>query len=112
MKPAITVLMLCSIGAAMWGCAMNRAAAEEITIEGIYLKNLDHPFSGPAIMASGGPYCFSGARAQELAALKDKTRIRVSGRLVTRKRKIPEAGTFREITDNVIEVSKVTVISD
>ena len=110
MKPAMTVLMLCSIVAAMWGCAMKTAPAEELTIEGIYLKCLDHPFSGPALMTGGGYYFISGARAQDLAGLKDKTAIRVSGRLVSRKRKIPEAGTFREITENVIEVTRITVL--
>lgn len=83
---------------------MNRAAAEEITVEGIYIKNLDHPFSGPAVLAGGGHYRFSGERAKDLAALKDKTKIKISGRLYTRKRSIPEAGTFREITEQVIEV--------
>jgi hypothetical protein len=111
MKPAMTFLMVCSIIAALCGCAMKTATAEEITIEGIYLKSLDHPFSGPAIMASGGYYLISGEHAKDLAALKDKTKIKISGRLYTRKRSIPEAGTFSEITENIIEVTKFTVIS-
>jgi hypothetical protein len=110
MKPAMTVLMLCGIVAVLWGCTMKAAKAEEITIEGVYVKSLDHPFSGPAIMASGGQYRLSGERAKDLAALKDKTKIKLSGRLYTRKRSIPESGTFREITEQVIEVTKVTVI--
>jgi hypothetical protein len=92
------------------GCAMNRAAAEEITVEGIYIKNLDHPFSGPAVLASGGQYRLSGERAQDLSALKDRAKVKITGKLYTRKRSIPEAGTFREITEQVIEVTKVTVI--
>ena len=77
-------------------------------MEGVYVKSLDHPFW--AIMAIGGYYFFSGTRAKDLAAVKDKTKIKISGRLYTRKRRIPEAGTFREITEYVIEVTKITVI--
>ena len=50
-------LAVCSIVITLSGCAMKTATAEEITIEGVYVKSLDHPFSGPAIMASGGYYC-------------------------------------------------------
>jgi len=89
---------------------MKTATAEEITLEGVYVKDTGHPFSGPAIIAAGGYYRLSSERAQEMAALKDKTKIKISGRLYTRKRSIPEAGTFREITEQVIEVTKVTVI--
>jgi hypothetical protein len=110
MKSAIKIFMLCSIVAAMWGCAMNTATAEEIIIEGIYVKSLGHPFSGPAIMANGGYYFVSGEHVKDLAVLTDKTRITVSGRFYTRKKSIPEAGTFREITENVIEVTGVTVL--
>jgi len=103
-------LAVCSIVITLSGCAMKTATAEEVTIEGVYVKSLDHPFSGPAIMASGGYFFVSGERAKDLAALKDKTKIKISGRLFTRKRRIPEAGTFREITEQVIEITKVTVI--
>ena len=103
-------LAVCSIAIPLSGCAMNRAAAEEITVEGIYIKNLDHPFSGPAIMASGGQYRLSGERAQDLSALKDRTKVKITGKLYTKKRSIPEAGGFREISEQVIEVTKITVI--
>jgi hypothetical protein len=110
-KILLISLAACTIVTVLSGCAMKRAAAEEITIEGIYVKTLDHPFSGPAVMARGGYYFMSGERAKDLTNLKDKTKVRVSGRLYTRKKNIPEAGTFREITEQVIEVSKFTVIS-
>ena len=103
-------LAVCSIVITLSGCAMKTATAEEITLEGVYVKDAGHPFSGPAIMASGGYYRLSGERAKDLAALKDKTKIKISGRLYTKKRNIPEAGTFREITEQVIEVTKVIVI--
>ena len=103
-------LAVCSIVTALSGCAMKTATAEEITMEGVYVKDVGHPFSGPAIMAAGGYYRLSGERAKDLAELKDKTKIKISGRLYTRKRNVPEAGTFREITEQAIEVTKVTVI--
>ena len=103
-------LAVCSIVITLSGCAMKTATAEEITLEGVYVKDAGHPFPGPAIMAAGGYYRLSGERAQEMAALKDKTKIKIRGRLYTKKRNIPEAGTFREITEQVIEVTKVTVI--
>jgi len=89
---------------------MNRAAAEEITIEGIYIKNLDHPFSGPAVLARGGQYRLSGEHAQDLSAFKDRAKVKITGKLYTKKKSIPEAGGFREISEQVIEVTKVTLI--
>ena len=109
-KILLIPLAVCAIVATVWGCAMKTATAEEITVEGVYMKDAGHPFSGPAVLGSGGQYRVSGARTQELSALKGGTKIKISGRLYTRKRSIPEAGTFREITEQVIEVTKVTVI--
>jgi hypothetical protein len=110
MKTAVKIVLLCSIVSLAGGCAMNHVAADEITIEGVYVKTLSHPFTGPAIMAGGGYYFLSGKHAEDLAELKDKTNVRVSGRLYTKKKRIPQAGTFKEITEQVIEVTTFTVI--
>jgi hypothetical protein len=92
------------------GCHMDTAKSEEITIEGIFCKDTGHPFPGPAIMGQGGYYRLRGENAQKIYTLRDKTKIRVSGRLYTSKRTIPEAGTFREITEKIIEVKSFEVI--
>jgi hypothetical protein len=94
----------------MMGCHMDTVKSEEITIEGIYYKDTGHPFSGPAIMGVGGYYRLSGENAQKIYALKDKTKIRVTGRFYTTKRTIPEAGRFREITEKIMEVKSFEVI--
>ncbi len=104
-------LAVCSIVITLSGCAMKTATAEEITIEGVYVKDAwIIPFQGQRLWPAAGIIVVSGERAKDLAALKDKSKIKISGRLYTRNRSIPEAGTFREITEQVIEVTKVIVI--
>ena len=95
----------------MMGCLMDRVRSEEITIEGIYCKDVGHPFPGPAIQGEGGFYRLSGENAKKINRLKDKTKIKVSGILHNNKRMIPEAGSFRELTEKVIEVKFYKVLN-
>jgi hypothetical protein len=95
----------------MMGCLKDRAKSEEITIEGIYCKDIGHPYPGPALLGAGGYYRLSGENAQIIHRLKDKTKIKVSGRLHANKRMIPEAGTLRELIENVIEVKSFKVLN-
>ena len=105
LKMKITIIAVVSVILVItMGCLMDKVKSEEITIEGIYCKDVGHPFSGPAILGAGGYYRLSGENAQKIISLKDKTKIKVSGRLYTNKRMIPEAGKLREITEKVIEV--------
>lgn len=92
------------------GCHVETVKPEEITIQGVYYKDTGHPFSGPAIMAKGGYYRLTGAKAQKLNLLGDATKIKVRGKLFTTKRTIPESGRLREISEKVIEVQSFEVI--
>ncbi len=92
------------------GCVKESLPTEEITVEGEFIKDLGHPFSGPAIMADGEYYRISGENAQEITAIEDNTKIKVTGSLSEQKMSIPEAGEFREITERVIDVKSFEIL--
>ncbi len=83
---------------------------QQITIEGIFIRELGHPFSGPAIMAKEGYYRISGDCQAQINALKDQTKIKVTGTVATQRRSIPEAGRFTEITEKIIYVTSFQII--
>ena len=111
LKMKIIIAVVSVILVVMMGCLMDRVRSEEITIEGIYCKDVGHPFPGPAILGAGGFYRLSGENAKKINRLKDKTKIKVSGILHNNKRMIPEAGSFRELTEKVIEVKFYKVLN-
>lgn len=74
-------------------------------IEGTFIKDLGHPFSGPALIVSGGDYYrLNGDKAEQIFELDDKTKITVTGKVTEIKRTIPEGGGFSEITEKIITV--------
>ncbi len=105
-KTVVISLILVATG----GCHVETVRSEVITIEGIYYKDIGHPFPGPAVMAAGGYYRLSGDAAQNMQRLGDETRVKVKGKLYTRKRTIPEGGRLREITEHVLEVQSFEVV--
>ncbi len=109
-KAILCTVILIIVFISINGWAMGIFKTKEMTVEGIYLRDLGHPFFGPALMGEGGYYRLSGDAAREIYTLKDSSKIRVSGRVYTEKRAIPEAGKFREITEKVIEVRSYEVI--
>ncbi|MFH1589845.1 MAG: hypothetical protein ABIB43_04730 [archaeon] len=80
------------------------------TIEGVFVKDLGHPFSGSAIMTDDGYYRISGDLVEEILALEDGTKIGIVGTISESKRTIPEAGDFVTITEKVIDVESYEVI--
>lgn len=95
------------------GCvpvAEERPQEEGISVEGVFERDLGHPFSGPAIMTKTGYYRIGGDRTQEIIALEDKVRIRVFGTVSEHKRMVPEAGEMREITEKTIEAKSFEVL--
>ncbi len=98
------ILILC------YGCTKNTSMIQQITIEGIYIKDLGHPFSGPAIMTKEGYYRISGDCQAQINVLKNQTKIKVTGTVATQKRSIPEAGRFTEITEKIIYVNSLHII--
>jgi hypothetical protein len=84
--------------------------SEQITLEGVYIRDLGHPFSGAAIMAKGGYYRISENSATQINNLKDRTKLKITGIVSTKKRTIPEAGKFTEITEKIINITSFQVI--
>lgn len=105
----INIATLSVILVVTMGCLTDRVKSEEITIEGMYCKDVGHPFPGPALLGPGGYYRLSGENAQKIYSLKDQTKIKVSGKMYISKRAIPEAGSIREITEKVIEVKSFNI---
>ena len=85
-------------------------STREVIIEGNFVKNLGHPFSGPAILTSDGYYGISGSKLQEIITLSDGTRIKVIGIIFEQKRTIPEAGKFNAITQKTINITSFEII--
>lgn len=79
-------------------------------MEGIYIRNLGHPFSGAAIMAGGEYYRISEDSAAQIHGLRDKAQLKITGTVSSVKRSIPEAGKFREITEKVIKIDSFEVM--
>ncbi len=91
-------------------CVHKTNASDSVTMEGIYIKNLGHPFSGAAIMAGGEYYRISEDSAAQIHSLQDKTKLKITGTVSSAKRTIPEAGKFREITEKIIKIDSFEVI--
>lgn len=84
--------------------------SEHVTIEGIYIRDLGHPFSGAAILANGEYYRINENSVAQLKNLKDRAKIKITGTVSTKQRTIPEAGKFTEITEKIINITSFQVI--
>jgi len=104
--PALVLLALLPCAS----CVHMTNASESVTMEGIYIKNLGHPFSGAAIMAGGEYYRISEDSAAQIHSLQDRAKVKISGTVSSVKRTIPEAGKFREITEKIIKIDSFEVM--
>lgn len=88
----------------------ENSTTQSITIEGIFIKDLGHPFSGPAIMLQDYYYRVSGEKGKEIETLENGIKIKVIGILSKNERRIPEAGRLVKITEDVINVESFEII--
>ena len=84
---------------------------EMLTVVG-KLVQLDHPFSGRAVLSKGEPYYLEGDKALEIINYEEGSIFEIVGIVSERERTIPEAGDFSVIKIKVIEVSSYKLLEE